>query len=531
MRLLPDNTYLADRALRATLQAALSEELMRLAGPQLEEIGRAAAHELQEWGDQCERQPAFLRPVDPWGERVDEVIYPDAWRSIGAYAARAGLTALPYEPDTTLLKAGPAARVLQTALLYLFHPSTATYSCPIAMTDGAARVLADFGPGELRSSVLPHLIARDPAQAWTAGQWMTERQGGSDVGANTVEARHENDGWRLYGLKYFCSNPTGEIALVLARPQGRAPGTRGLGLFLVPRILPDGTRNRLRIERLKEKLGTRAMATAEIRLESAFAHLVGEIDRGFAQMTSMLTITRLHNAIASAATMRRAVMLASAYAVKRTAFGRRLDQHPLQRQVLCQMAVHAEANLVLTMRIAELLGCVERRQARPEDEMLLRLGSSLAKAYTGRWAVAIASEAVEAFGGAGYMEDTGIPRLLRDAQVLPIWEGTTNVLSLDAWRVLQRPGSIEALDHELARLEAPGRIQLLDELKAAMRDQGVAEAGARWWQERITEAWIGGLLQARARIGVAERAVAERWQGRAAAPAGDARDLEQILAS
>ena len=129
------------------------------------------------------------------------------------------------------------------------------------------------------------------------------------------------------------------------------------------------------------------------------------------------------------------------------------------------------------------------------------------------------------------MEDTGIPRLLRDAQVLPIWEGTTNVLSLDARRVLQRPGSIEALDDELARLEAPGRIQLLDELKAAMRDQGVAEAGARWWQERITEAWIGGLLQARARIGVAERAVAERWQGRAAAPAGDARDLEQILAS
>jgi acyl-CoA dehydrogenase len=300
---------------------------------------------------------------------------------------------------------------------------------------------------------------------------------------------------------------------------------------MVPRVLPDGTRNQLRIDRLKDKLGTRAMATAEVHLEGALAHLVGDLDHGFAQMTSMLTITRLHNAIASAATMRRAVMLASAYAAQRTAFGRMLDQHPLQREVLGQMAVHAEAALTLTMRIAELLGCLEAKDARPEEEMLLRLGTSLAKAYTARRAVAIASEAVEAFGGVGYMEDTGIPRLLRDAQVLPIWEGTTNVLSLDAWRVLQRPGCIEALDLELARLDTAGRTELLDELGLALRDQadGLAQANARWWQERISEAWIGGLLRSRARLAARETALAERWERRAEAPVARPGDLELIL--
>src|SRR2546423_1837767 len=205
------------------------------------------------------------------------------------------------------------------------------------MTDGAARVLRDAGGVGQAREVLEHLISRNPAEAWTSGQWMTERQGGSDVGQNAVVAKRDGDEWRLFGQKFFCSNIGCEMALALARPEHAPPGTPGLALFLVPRDRPDGRRNSYRIDRLKDKLGTRAMATGEVTLDGAHAELVGEAERGFAQMTAMLNITRLHNAITAAAIMRRAVMLANAYAAHREAFGRRLDQHPLHQEVLRAM--------------------------------------------------------------------------------------------------------------------------------------------------------------------------------------------------
>jgi alkylation response protein AidB-like acyl-CoA dehydrogenase len=404
---------------------------------------------------------------------------------------------------------------VQAALCYLFAPSTATYHCPVAMTDAAARVLIEYGSDDLKESVLPHLVSRNPADAWTAGQWMTEVQGGSDVGANSVEARRQGDGWRLYGRKFFCSNVGGEVVLALARPQGAGPGTRGLGLFLIPRLLPDGSRNSYRIERLKDKLGTRAMATGEVILEGADAELVGDLERGFQQMTPMLNITRLQNAIAAAAGMRRGLMLARCYASQRQAFGRRLDRQPLQRQVLLEMAVQAEAALALTLRIAELLGRIECRVAREEEELLFRIGTSLVKLYTARQAVAMASEAIECFGGQGYMEDTGIARLLRDAQVLPIWEGTTNVLSLDALRVLGKPGVAEAYLAELRRLGAPALPEVDALLKRLSRHQPEAVLrSARRTASRLAEAWIGGLLVEAAARGAREAAVAESWLSR-----------------
>lgn len=515
--LLPDNTYLTDAALRSLLAAWLSPATLAWAEPQLVEMGRAAAAELQEWGEECEQHPAFLRAIDPWGNRVDEVIYPAAWRRIAGVATQAGLIALPYE-DEARGRAGPEVRIVQAALGYLFHPSSATYFCPIAMTDGAARVLLEFGPDRLRREVVPHLISRDVNRAWTAGQWMTERQGGSDVGSNAVVARQERGGWRLYGQKFFCSNVSGEVALALARPEGAVGGTPGLALFAIPRTLPDGTPNAYRIERLKEKLGTRAMATAEVSLQGADAELVGEESRGFAQMTPMLNITRLHNAVAAAAGMRRALTLACRYAARRESFGRRLDRHPLHREVLLDMAVQAEAGLSLTLRVAALLGRIEN-DVRDEDEDLFRVGVSLAKLYTARQAVAVASEAVECFGGSGYMEDTGIPRLLRDAQVLPIWEGTTSVLALDVLRVARKPDVLAAYSAELERLAVPGRGRLLDWVSETVReDSDIASRSARRIAFALAEAWIDGLLAAAAQRGEREARVAARWASR-----GDAR--------
>jgi acyl-CoA dehydrogenase len=513
VRLLPPNTYGADPALRALLRAWLSPETMEWAEPQLLELGRLASEELHILGDECERQPPWLRTIDPWGERVDEVIYPEAWRRLAARAARFGLAGMPYEDEVH--QGGAEVRLVHAALCYLFEPQTATYMCPVSMTDAASRVLLDFGPEELCREVVPHLVSRDPDQAWTAGQWMTEQQGGSDVGSNAVEARREGGGWRLHGRKYFCSNVGGEVVLALARPLGAAPGTRGLGLFLVPRLLPGGGRNRYRIDRLKDKLGTRGMATGEVTLEGAHAELVGELERGFAQMTPMLNITRLHNAIASAAALRRGLQLARGYAGARHAFGHPLDQLPLQRQVLVELAVQAEVALLLTMRLAALLGRLERGLASEEEKLLFRLGGSLVKLYTARQAVSGASEVVECFGGAGYMEDTGIARLLRDAQVLTIWEGTTNVLSLDALRTLARPGVADAFGAELERLDSPRRADFEHELvRLGAGDQGSAQRSARRLAFLAAEAWVAGLLREAAGQGRREATVEELWASR-----------------
>jgi alkylation response protein AidB-like acyl-CoA dehydrogenase len=492
--LLPPNTWHADDSLQDLLAAWLPPQMLAWAAPSLVEMGHAAAAELEQWGAACEQQPAVLRSFDGWGERVDEVVYPQAWRQLAASAATNGLVALPYEGET-LARLGAHARLVQAALCYLFAPSTATFLCPVAMTDGAARVLTDAGTERQRRDLLTHLVTRDAAQAWTSGQWMTERQGGSDVGLNALAAKRDGDQWRLSGRKFFCSNIGSEMALALARPEGAAPGTRGLALFVVLRDGPDGRRNRYRIDRLKDKLGTRAMATGEVTLEGAHAELVGEAERGFAQMTAMLNITRLHNAITAAAIMRRAVMLARAYAAQREAFGRKLQEHPLHREVLRQMAAEADGALYLTMRMAQLLGRIEAGMADATEVLLFRVGIALAKLYTGKQAVAVASEAIECFGGQGYMEDTGLPRLLRDAQVLPIWEGTTSVLSLDVLRVLRKPEALKAVAGELARLEAPERECALDVARKTLSDDGdAAEGAARRLAFTVAEAWMGGLL-------------------------------------
>ncbi len=492
--LLLENTWRADTTLRSLLAAWLPPQTLAAAEPTLTDMGRAAAGELQAWGDACERQPAVLRQFDGWGNRVDEVVYPDAWRELAAVAARSGLVGLPYETETAS-RAGADARLVQAALCYLFAPSTATYLCPVAMTDGAARVLTDVGGVGQPREVLGHLISRDPAQAWTSGQWMTERQGGSDVGQNAVVAKRDGDRWRLFGQKFFCSNIGCEVALALARPEGAPPGTRGLALFLVPRDGPDGRRNHYRIDRLKDKLGTRAMATGEVTLEGARAELVGAADRGFAEMTAMLNITRLHNAITAAATMRRALMLATAYAAQREAFGRRLEQHPLHAEVLREMAAEADGALYLTMRMAQLLGRIETGTTKPGEVAVFRIGIALAKLHTAKQAVAVASEAIECFGGQGYLEDTGLPRLLRDAQVLPIWEGTTSVLALDVLRVLRKREALDAVGAELERLDAPERDCALDLARKASAQEGDrGESEARRLAFSLARSWMGGLL-------------------------------------
>lgn len=443
-----DDEWCADAALRHLLARVLPPDVLGAVTPELAAMGRLATGELLELSRRMNRrhhEPRLVR-FDAWGRRVDQVHTSPAWDRIGALATSHGLVATGYQD-----RFGPYDRVHQMALAYLFHPSGALYSCPSAMTDGAARTLLAHADEGLVERAVPRLTSRDPDVAWTSGQWMTERTGGSDVGTARTTAVRDGSRWRLHGLKWFTSAVTSEVALTLARPEGNPPGGRGLAVFYLE-VPGEST---LRILRLKDKLGTRQMPTAEVALEGTPARLVGEPAHGTRTIAPMLTVTRLWNAVTAAAGMRRALALARDYARRRTAFGRLLIEQPLHQAVLAGLRVEHEAALHLAFRAVASLGRVEAGQG---QERLLRILTPLAKLVTAKQAVAVASEALESFGGAGYLEDTNLPVLLRDAQVLPIWEGTTNVLALDVMRAAVRDGAHTPLLRALTpRLQDAGR--------------------------------------------------------------------------
>jgi acyl-CoA dehydrogenase len=437
-----------DLALRRYLERVLPPEVHEEVVPSLAEMGHLAANELKSWSDEMDtasHEPR-LRPFDAWGRRLDTVETSPLWERLGAVGQEKGVVATAYERAH-----GQHSRVHQFALAYLYGPSSALYSCPFAMTDGAAKTLLTHGDRELIDRAVPRLTSRDPGTAWTSGQWMTERPGGSDVGLSETVAREEGGLWRLHGTKWFTSAVTADMALTLARPEGNGPGGRGLAMYYLEVRDEEGLLNDLRVLRLKEKLGTRQMPTAEIALEGAAAHLVGPPNSGTRNITPMLTITRLWNSVIAASGLRRALALARDYANRRVAFGRPLADQPLHQATLAWLRVQHEATLQLAFRTVELLGKDEAGVATEEELLALRLLLPITKLVTGKQAIAGASEAVESFGGAGYIEDTHLPVLLRDAQVLPIWEGTTNVLSLDTLRALRSGDALGAGLREIRR--------------------------------------------------------------------------------
>jgi putative acyl-CoA dehydrogenase len=452
---IPD-PWQADEALRGELARRMPLAGLELVRPQLEALGRAAADELAKLADEAEAAPPRLVRFGPWGRRIDTIEVSSAWTALKDFSAEQGLVATGY--DETL---GDRRRVVQAAMLYLYSGSSATFSCPLAMTDAAACVLKDYPESSPAVRLLPRLLSRDPQQFITSGQWMTERAGGSDVGRTQTLARPVGgDRYTLHGVKWFTSATTSEMALTLARiDDGTTPpvaGSRGLSLFCVElQATPEGGRVGISVNRLKDKLGTRALPTAELTLDGAPATLLGQPGRGVRNIATMLNITRFYNALASASGMARATWLAHDYAQRRHAFGQPIADQPLHRRTLDSLAADTAGALALCMEVAHLLGRDEAKVATDAERRRLRGLVPVAKLTLGKQAVSVASEALECFGGAGYIEDTGLPRLLRDAQVLPIWEGTTNILSLDLLRAQSRDGSFDAVLSDLIQRAAP----------------------------------------------------------------------------
>ncbi|WP_432824332.1 acyl-CoA dehydrogenase family protein [Dactylosporangium sp. CA-092794] len=472
--------YTTDPQLRGWLDRLLGEDGHAAAKHRLAELSAEVLGPLRAAHHDAETHPPVLTRFDGWGNRIERVDTSPGWQAQRAAAARHAVVALPYLPDARAAW-GPGARVVQHALLHLWGPESATFSCPVAMADGAAALLTSTGT---QGGWLARLVATDPAAAVTSGQWMTESQGGSDIARSTTTAHPDGaGGWTLTGDKWFCSAIDSAMAVALARPDGAGPGSRNLVPFLVPRYAADGVSPApgLQVLRLKDKLGTRAVPTGEVRLDGVPAHpLTDPAEPGLAAMMTLVVVTRLHNAAAAAGGMRRGLEYALSYAAGRTVAGGRLDGNPLHRATLGGLAVDAAGTFALAAHAFALLGRAEHGDGTAAAE--LRLAAPLAKLTTGRLAVASASEYLECFGGAGYVEDTGVPRLLRDAQVLPIWEGTTNVLSVDVLRALAAGDGAAPLLHRLTAAADAGTHRLPGVAEA------LAAATARLAQDAATAA-------------------------------------------
>ena len=421
------NQYRDDPLLAGWLRRTVPANVLQPLEGELDELGALAGGDLYRMQLADRLNEPTLTQWDAWGNRVDTLEVTPLWREAERLTVRHGIVATAYEQAL-----GRHARIAQFAKVYLFHPSTDVYSCPLAMTDGAARTLLESGNARLISHALPHLTSRDPATFWTSGQWMTETTGGSDVGRSQTRAVEENGVWRLYGRKWFTSAVTSQMALTLARPEGNPPGGKGLAMFFVEVRDALGRLNGIRVDRLKDKLGTRKVPTAELMLEGTRAELVGQPVNGTRAIEPMLGVTRMWNSVCAVSFMRRGLALARAYAARREAFGAPLARQPLHADTLAALEAETWGAFLMTFLLVELAGRAESGQIDDQQRALLRLVTPLTKLVTGKQAVSVVSEVIESFGGAGYVEDTGLPQLLRDTQVLPIWEGTTNVLSLDA---------------------------------------------------------------------------------------------------
>jgi alkylation response protein AidB-like acyl-CoA dehydrogenase len=454
------NLFTTDPELQRLLALYLPPELLQHMQPHFERLGALAGGRLDELAHTADHNPPTLQLRTRTGIDDPKVIKHPAYLEMERLAlSEFGLAAMSHR-DETLGWKGKMPPLVKYALTFLFVQAEFGLCCPVSMTDSLTRTLKRFGSPELVARFLPRLQSLDIDTLAQGAMFMTEQAAGSDIAATLTRARKDEAGdWRLEGDKWFCSNPDADFAMVLARADDSPPGMKGVSLFLLPKRLDDGSHNRYRILRLKDKLGTRSMASGEIRLEGALAYLVGEAGRGFQQMADMVNNSRLSNGVRAAGLMRRAVAEAEYVASERRAFGRRLADMPLMQRQLDKLRLPAEQARSMVCQTALAL---DRSDAgEPGAYALLRILTPLIKFRACRDARKVTGDAMEVRGGCGYIEEWADPRLVRDAHLGSIWEGTSNIVALDVIRAIKREESLPALQaHFTALLDdaavAPG---------------------------------------------------------------------------
>jgi putative acyl-CoA dehydrogenase len=493
------------------------------------ELGVIVGGEPQQlWGRLANENKPVLRTHDRYGNRIDEVEFHPAWHQLMKLGVEHELHALPWRSEQ------PAAHAARAALYMTAIQAEAGFACPITMTFAVLpalraqpELLAEWGPLVTATKYDPRLIPASEKGSAIAGMAMTEKQGGSDVKANTTVARPLNGGgpgaeYELTGHKWFCSAPMSDLFLVLAQAQSPSGDADGLSCFLLPRILPDGSRNAFHIERLKDKLGNHSNASGEVELHRTWARMVGEPGRGVPTIIEMVGHTRLDCAIGAAAGMRVGVVNATHHAAHRSAFGKRLIDQPLMRNVLADLCLESEAATMLSMRLARAYD--EAGSETPasgggelsDAHLFKRLATAVGKYWVCKRAPNHAFESLECLGGNGYVEESGMPRLYREAPVTSVWEGSGNVMSLDVLRALVRtPRSLEVFMHELRQAQgADARLDAhVQKLERQFSDPATLELRARRIVEGMALALQGSLLVRHAPPAVADAFCASRLGG------------------
>ncbi|MGO1485524.1 MAG: acyl-CoA dehydrogenase family protein [Brevibacterium aurantiacum] len=458
-----------DPALNPLIKSYLEPADRKRLAPVLTVLGADAAQRLAPLADVADKNPPTLAQFDREGDRVDEIDYHASYQELQRAAYEEyGLSALSHRGMHGWDDVPP--HLVKYILSYVFVQAEFGLACPVSMTDAAARTLRKFGDGEQIAEAIDRLISADSDHRFTGAMFMTEIHAGTDIAQTETVAESDGENWKLSGRKWFASNPDADIILTLARYPGGDDSTRGVGLFMLPKHRPDGSKNSYVIDRLKDKLGTRSMPSGEVTLDGAYAVQVGELDRGFRQMAEMVNTSRLSNAMRSTALMRRSLNEALAHARKRVVFGKTLIEAPLMRMTLLPLQAEAEAALGLVFYAGDMLQRGDAGDA--EAAAQIRVLTPLAKHYICKRARFVTGETMEVRGGRGYIEEWPDARLVRDSHLGSIWEGSSNVIALDVLRCMRKQDT-----HRLLAQTMSGK---LDSLTLAEAGPEVRELLDRW---------------------------------------------------
>ena len=429
------NFFSIDRTLQSLARLYLDDSLREAIWPHLEELGYRAANDLDEHAMYANRHVPILHQRDKFGRDCQWIEYHASYKALEQAAfGDYGLHAMSHRA-TVANWDQPLPIFAKHLFTFLFNQAEFGLGCPINVTDSAAHVIRLFGSEELKQKFLPRMLSTDLNKLWQGAQFITEQEGGSDVGQITTCAVRDHGEWRLFGDKWFCSNADADVAMILARPDGEEEGTRGLALFAMPRTLDTGEPNRTRIVRLKDKFGTRSMASGELRMEGALAYLVGNERAGLKQMLELINWSRLSNGVKSSALMRRALHDSQAVASHRVVFSKTLIDLPLARRQLLKLRLASEQSMSMWAYVANQLDLVESDgNGSNQANSIARIATPVLKMRATRDARQVCGDAMEIRGGCGYIEDFVNPRLVRDAHLGSIWEGTSNIIAIDAIR-------------------------------------------------------------------------------------------------
>ncbi|WP_226645725.1 acyl-CoA dehydrogenase family protein [Mesobacillus subterraneus] len=494
------NFYSEEPQFRALLKELLDEEFFEYADRELLAFGEKCANEIDERARFTDRegQPKLVK-FDAYGDDISEVWVNDGYRKTVEDSYNTGIVGYVHKDIPELGRRGNY--IFSYAQGYLLSQTEAGFYCPVTLTMATAYLLDQYASPEVKEKFLPHVLSTGETTLYEGATFLTERQGGSDVGANVVKAVQTADGYKIYGEKYFASNAgMCGVAMVLARKEGAPSGTKGLTLFAVPWRKEDGKLNGIKIRRLKDKLGVRAVPSAEVEFEGADAYVVGDPTKGFYYMMEALNLSRVCNTVASLGIMRRAYREAREYALKRAAFGKKLADFPMIKDSLVKMAVKLEVETRTVFKYLPLFEKVMRNEpgVSEKDIVLNRLYIALLKKETAEQAVHFAHEAIEMHGGNGYIEDFVTPRLLRDAQVLTVWEGTANILGLEVLRLMEKFGAGELFLEEMKELIAGQEGQYVDQVHGGIEQlekllvslQGASHDHKTFHSKRVAELMV-----------------------------------------